>query len=273
MQANDEGRLAITLRDALIGVQAAARQRNAPRVLEALAECGRTAHQLFAQDSIALIDFQNCLAEIERQLRSGALDQAFQMAERQRQQIESLILAYAATGNLPEYVAEFPQMAARMTALDYHVGHLCEATYADRGSPTRTLMIGMLQVLEYALAGDLGDEHSARSLLHGKAAQSQAAAGEVSDCARLVETFIDEGTWAEIERLARRDGVPRLVAFTTSLVGTEERVHPRPAGPLVRGHYATVANFVFTIGLLIRHGWPQLAQELVAERRGDKAGR
>jgi hypothetical protein len=267
MRAHEEGQLIIALRNAIIAVQAGARQHTAPQALAALSECRRRAQQLFAEDLVALTSFQDCLAEIERHLRSGAFDDAFQVAERQRQQLQSLALMYAQSGDLPEYATELEQLARHMTTLDHYVGQLCQATYADRGSPSTTLMFGMLRILEYALAGDLGEGLSPSTLLEEKATQSEASAAEVSNCTRLVRLFLDEGIWAEVEATAKREGMPRLVTLTTWLVETAERVHPRPSGPLVRGHYVTLASFVFTVGLLVRQSCPQLSQDLVAEEQ------
>jgi hypothetical protein len=65
--------------------------------------------------------------------------------------------------------------------------------------------------------------------------------------------------------------VPRIVTLTTWLVEIIEKKYSRPAGAVVRGHYATLAQAIVTVGLLVRQGWPGLASELVTERQQELA--
>jgi hypothetical protein len=158
-----------------------------------------------------------------------------------------------------------------MTPFDFCVGYLCEATFADRGSPTRTIMFGMLHTLEYAFVGELPEGETPGSLLEGKAAQSEKAAAEIADCTHMLEILLSEPAWSALEGSAQQGGVPRIVTLTTWLVEIIEKKYPRPAGAVVRGHYATLAQAIFTVGLLVRQGWPGLASELVTERQQELA--
>jgi hypothetical protein len=157
------------------------------RARQGLAACRSHAHQLFADDRAALVSFNQRLDEIEGHVRQRGFAEAFQVAEQQRQQLEILALASAASGHLPEYAEKLRQFAAMMTRFDFCVGNLCEATFADRGSPTLTIMFGMLSILESAFVAELPEGETPGSLLEGKAAQNKKAAAEIADCTQVVE--------------------------------------------------------------------------------------
>jgi hypothetical protein len=267
MKPLPEPRLVLTMRDAMVAVQRATRAKDKRAGLEAIKACWEAAKGFFAGDSESLASFRDRLQGIRDDLKAGNHDEAFQVAEFVRLQLHQLALGMAARGHLPEVVAELKRVLAGMTPFDHYVGRLCEETYRDYGSPDRTLMYGMLHILEYALAGGLEDGDTPESLLETKATQGEEPAAEVAVAGQVVELLLSAERWQELERTARSGGVPRVIILTTWLVQAIERLYARPVGIMPPGHYIVVGSFIFAAGLHMAATRPALGQELVNERR------
>src|SRR5262245_47399865 len=97
MSRTPEARLVLTMRDAMAATQAEAEAEDKRAGLEAIKACWEAAKGFFADDPESLASFRDRLQGIRDDLKAGNYDEAFQVAEFVRQQLQQLALGMAAS--------------------------------------------------------------------------------------------------------------------------------------------------------------------------------
>jgi hypothetical protein len=151
-----------------------------------------------------------------------------------------------------------------MTRFDLLVGRLCSEYFREYHETDRVMYYGMLgvfhEILKQAVAGEIEPEE----LLEEHAAKSEDASQMVEFAGTIAHQVVGE-SWDHVAGTMQQQGKPVSVGVVTVLVQVIEKIHRRPHGPALRGHFAVAADFNAAVALHLAVQAPERARFLAAE--------